>query len=785
MISSKRFLPVALALCLAAVQVCRGQAVLNYSPVQPPAAPVIAISGSTALITASDAGAEIHFTTDGTTPTAASALYTGAIPLTGGSTVTVKAIAYLAPVSSAGSITATIPDADVSAYTSNVATAGGTMTSARQSAVSTFVTSTKSHGTWAHLLDVWAPATDAFAGALVKVKAYTGTGASMGNTGFVTGDYAPATGLLGASGKFLNTGFNYQTYGSSVAGYSYYAMDDSAPGGTLLGYFTGTGGGISGDFRLMFQTAASSTVYNGRNFGQQFGPTATAGNSRVFLHIERNSLTSGSFYVDGVNVGTDTGTMTSAPQNITAKAFAIHNANATTPDNFYTGHAGFFAIDDGGMTATQAASFYADVKALMDALGRIQRASTPARITLVTGQSLATGANSATTLSTTQPYGNRALNSSGGGTGYAHYPLNLTPLVEGTQVAGAYESPGSGFANQQAALWRADHAGDASKDLVVGNYAVGSTTIATRSKAYGGGVATNIYNTSISGLQEMMNVAPDYFTGGAAVPGMLQVDGQSDYNSTTYTSDLTALQASYETDIKAKTGQSTGVPMFYFQDSGWTSTGESSGNASTATIGPAQLAAFEANPAKLILCCPQYIFTHGTGTNDVHLTSPGYRWMGEYGGHAWDAVVNRGGTWGPMRPLGITRSGATITVQCASGTSNASVTGGAVIDTTTVTSPNGAADGLEYYQTGGTAQTISSVAVSGSTITITLSGDPGSPTAERLRYAFTGTAGNAGGPTTGPRGCIRDADATMGLDGNHLYNWMVTFDYAMGTTGLN
>jgi hypothetical protein len=46
----------------------------------------------------------------------------------------------------------------------------------------------------------------------------------------------------------------------------------------------------------------------------------------------------------------------------------------------------------------------------------------------------------------------------------------------------------------------------------------------------------------------------------------------------------------------------------------------------------------------------------------------------------------------------------------------------------------------------------------------------------RLRYAYTGTLGNDAGPTSGPRGNLRDSDATESPSGRTLYNWCVHFD---------
>jgi hypothetical protein len=68
------------------------------------------------------------------------------------------------------------------------------------------------------------------------------------------------------------------------------------------------------------------------------------------------------------------------------------------------------------------------------------------------------------------------------------------------------------------------------------------------------------------------------------------------------------------------------------------------------------------------------------------------------------------------------------------------------------------------------------VQVTGSdTVAITLAATPTGAN-KRLRYAYTGVPGNAAGPTSGPRGNLRDSDATPSLYGNPLYNWCVHFD---------
>ena len=84
--------------------------------------------------------------------------------------------------------------------------------------------------------------------------------------------------------------------------------------------------------------------------------------------------------------------------------------------------------------------------------------------------------------------------------------------------------------------------------------------------------------------------------------------------------------------------------------------------------------------------------------------------------------------------------------------------------------------GFEFTESGEEPPAITSVDLAGpDSVTITLDHAPAG-TDQRIRYAFTGTPGAYGGPTTGVRGNLRDSDATPSLGGYPLYNWCVTFD---------
>lgn len=76
-----------------------------------------------------------------------------------------------------------------------------------------------------------------------------------------------------------------------------------------------------------------------------------------------------------------------------------------------------------------------------------------------------------------------------------------------------------------------------------------------------------------------------------------------------------------------------------------------------------------------------------------------------------------------------------------------------------------------------TRANIVSEAIDGDTVVITLSSDPGAATNKKIRYAYDGQVGAAGGPTTGPRGNLCDSDATVSASGGApLVNWALAFN---------
>lgn len=246
--------------------------------------------------------------------------------------------------------------------------------------------------------------------------------------------------------------------------------------------------------------------------------------------------------------------------------------------------------------------------------------------------------------------------------------------------------------------------------------------------------------------------------------GVSCIHGEQDGldNNTSYAANLTEWQANFETDIKALTGQTEAVPLYLCQVSTASGYGNISGISSTGFPSQLQqLAAHKAN-SKIHLVCPKY---HLPYYDHSHITNTAQRILGEYYAKAF-AVVESGGDWEPLRPTTIVGSGSTVTV------SFTGRMGALAFDTTLVDAATN--QGFAYQDDAG--RTISSVAIVGDQVVITLSGAIGAN--PLLAYAYNNGAGGSANQVAGlgARGNLRDSDtAVSAFDGARLYNWCVTF----------
>lgn len=370
---------------------------------------------------------------------------------------------------------------------------------------------------------------------------------------------------------------------------------------------------------------------------------------------------------------------------------------------------------------------------------------------LATGQSLAIGVGGAPPLTTRQPHANLMLEPGvmNGGADATRF----VPLVEGDAIPGTnvpVETMSSAFANRA----RAD-----GHDLLVSVHGIGGTPYSGLKKgtsAYEAGMA------QVAAARDLARRAGKSYL----VRAVTNVHGGADHlaRNEDYAHDLLEWQRDYEADVRAMTAQVEPVPMFITQLSSWTMLGSE-----TSAIPSAQLAAHLAAPGEVILVGPRYHLEYAA--DGVHLTNRGYRHLGEDYAKAYRRVVLEGMPWEPLRPKQITRAGAVITAVFHVPSPPL------VLDTKLVSNPG--SYGFSYIDDSGATPAITHVAVvEPDTVRITLAATPTGANG-RLRYAFTGNVGAHGGPSSGPRGNLRDSEPSRAGTADAAYDFCIHFDEAV------
>lgn len=266
---------------------------------------------------------------------------------------------------------------------------------------------------------------------------------------------------------------------------------------------------------------------------------------------------------------------------------------------------------------------------------------------------------------------------------------------------------------------------------------------------------------AVQGLQDIIDASGGAYTGRVYLVDLVhgEQDEKDHDNKALYKSYLEEWQSDYDTDVKAITGQAEGIPMLYDQIS-------SHAYSAICDICLAQYETAKENPTTHFLACPKYMFQY---VDSSHMDNTSYQWLGEYHGKAQRAIINDG-SWTPLWPTSVVRSGAIITATFAVPTPPI------VFDTAIV--PAAFANyGFEFSQVGGAGETISNVAITDAAngvVQITLSGTP-TGTNQRLRYAYS----KLDSVTLTPRGNLRDSDGAVSRWGHPLFNWCVHFDEAI------
>jgi hypothetical protein len=404
-----------------------------------------------------------------------------------------------------------------------------------------------------------------------------------------------------------------------------------------------------------------------------------------------------------------------------------------------------------------------------------------------TGQSNSVSHGGIPVLTTTQPFTNLSFDvgvmTSGDcereGCRAYQKPSTFIPLTEGDSFWYPVETMSSGLANEGTLLAKNKY-GKTSHDILVSLAGRNGLTYWCLRK----GGCNFIDPTYVNSFDESLRQVADAKAIAAAsgksyvVRVVTSVHGESDdfaYATKTqefpldgtdgspqtiksYEDGLLEWQRDFEANIRTLTGQTQAVPLFISQFSGWN-------DIATSTVAQFQYQAHVESKGKVVIVTPGYALEWGPDCR--HYSNNGERRLGEYFGKAYARTVFEGRRWEPLRPTKVTRAGATITAKFVVPVPPL------VLDTQRIVDPG--SYGFEVVDAAGASVAIASVALAGpDTVTIGLAGAPAG--ALRLRYAYTAVPQTCPGATAGPRGNLRDSDASPSQYGYELFNWSVHFD---------
>lgn len=385
-----------------------------------------------------------------------------------------------------------------------------------------------------------------------------------------------------------------------------------------------------------------------------------------------------------------------------------------------------------------------------------------------TGQSLSVGVGSGTLISTTPSFNNRVLADIGpdpkyprdGGGQWVLQPLKerLREPLPGQPAGAEYpnnifgETPHSGMATQLTTLAKARGALDYITIHTVVGWSGRRLTSLNKQGTGRAYPATLVEARAIKAIADAQGKTFGY----AAV---VLTHGESDNSNTSYGAGIRTLQQDYQSDLRAITGQTSTIPLLVSQQSVLPPTG--TGNAPKVGSALAVLKASRDFPQEIICTGPKYQFQYAG--DKIHMPAASYRALGEKVAQVVDAIANRRVAWHPLQPTTASRAGTVITV-------NFQVPAPPLEFEEAIAPPHQTQNtawkngrGFEVVDSTGPL-TISSAAIQGSTVQLTLSAVP-TGTGLRVRYATVqdGT-GNQGGSVSGLRGQLRDSDPFLGAD---------------------
>ena len=294
------------------------------------------------------------------------------------------------------------------------------------------------------------------------------------------------------------------------------------------------------------------------------------------------------------------------------------------------------------------------------------------------------------------------------------------------------------------------------------NCAISNSTIVQRSL----GGSTNSYASLLTQIGTTKTTMARLGLG-FGVPFGRQQQGEADQTNINFATQWLAYWTQANTDIKAITGQSQDIFIV----------GEMPNNANRMVSQQQILAATLANPTKLFCTQPNYYRPYAVDGQHAPDAAT-YGSIARKDAQAMWAVLTTG-SWKPLRPFSVTRSGSTVTVVLEGNIGNIVIDGTLAPNHQTVNTEWALACGFEYYDSVGNIQLSAPTITGSNSLTLSIIGRLPNPDAT-FGYAWTAdvTSGNHGGTTNGQRGLIHDSDTTVLLGGAQP-NWLITFAFSL------
>lgn len=368
------------------------------------------------------------------------------------------------------------------------------------------------------------------------------------------------------------------------------------------------------------------------------------------------------------------------------------------------------------------------------------------------GQSLACGIGSGSTITTAPMSANRLFTIADGvqltDEAAVLDPASVLPMVPLKSKVGLNKEPPC---VQAAAEVNRTRKVPSDAGLLISNHARGAQGILSLNKG------TIPYQNSITAITQ---AKADCDARGLpySVPCISWNQGQHDGGMAegVYYGHLVQLQADYEADIQAITGQTGRIPMIITQMSNWTAPVY---NRSFSWIPHDQYKVSIDFPDRFSVSGPQYWLP--SNNDGIHLPAESYARDGVALAGAIGEHIN-GRKWKPTACVRAQLQGTKLILDFNV------PEGPLTLDTYNVTDPG--MYGLRWIDSTMSASVVDVRVVGYKTLEVTLSNVP-TGSAPMIGVGDIGVAGQRAGPTTGPRTCIRDNSSRLDHRGNPVYNW--------------